>query len=216
MKTFILRVTPYVITLIAGMVIYYYAEYVIEDEGMNGLLVGVASGLVSVPLVFICYEVVSEICNNRLKKTLLAHLVFEINYVIIDIIREMKDVLGYKPELSKDNINEFLDMDKKDIGKRLKIDPKDAEMLKTQKVHLSNILYKDSNMDVLPNEQIRTVLKIVKELGVAAKELEFYKKTKKRTVIDNAAYTLMQALGDWVDYVDEDAIFEHHSFGLEG
>lgn len=214
MKTFILRVTPYMIALLAGIGIYLYAQYVIKDEGLNNLMINVASGLVSVPLVFICYEVVNEICNRNLKKTLLSQLVFEINYYVIDIINHFKESLGITEDLNEDNLDKFLDIEKKDIKKQLKIKPEFAETLKNYKNQITALIYKDSNMDVLPNEQIKNLLRIAKKLGIISKELEVYKTSKNRTTIDNATYDLMQTLGDWVDYIDESTLIEHHGFSL--
>ncbi|MDR1693944.1 MAG: hypothetical protein LBR70_01960 [Lactobacillaceae bacterium] len=214
MKTFILRVTPYVIALFAGIVIYLCAQYIVKDDGLNNLIINVASGLVSVPLVFICYEVVDEICNRNLKNTLLSQLVFELNYFIIDIINDVKNSMSITEELNEDNLEQFLDMEKKDIRKNMKIKPELAETLKGYKNQITNLLYKDSNMSVLPNEQIRDLLRIAKKLGIISKELEVYPKTKNRAAIDNAAYDLMQTLGDWVDYVDSGKILAHHGFTL--
>lgn len=211
MKTFLLKITPYIIALFAGVVVYLYAIE-LKDDNLNNLLINVAAGLVSVPLVFMCYEVINEICSRNIKKTLLEHLSFEVNYIIIDIIKNLKDILGISGRLDEKNLNDFLDTDEKTIKEKLKIDISLADSLKNYKQQLLNLIYKDSNMEVLPNDQIQNLLVIAKELGIISRELDHYNKTRNKEPIESATYNLMQSTGDWVNYCEQNSILQHSHF----
>lgn len=85
-KTFFLRLPPYLIALIIGLGLYIVADNHIEDKSLNGLVMSIAAGLLSVLLVFILYKIIKERCDKSVNESISNHLYFELNHHVINVL----------------------------------------------------------------------------------------------------------------------------------
>ena len=91
MKKFLLRILPYLISIFIGLVIFFIVQKIeYDNENISNLLINISSDLLSIPFVFISYEVISRICNKDLKNALFKSTSFEINSIIFNIVNDMR------------------------------------------------------------------------------------------------------------------------------
>ena len=51
MKKLFTKILPFLVAFLSGIILYLLTDKFISDVGLNNLLINVASGLVSIPLV---------------------------------------------------------------------------------------------------------------------------------------------------------------------
>ena len=160
-KYFLLRLLPYVISIIIGVSILTFVRKTenFEDETISDLLINIASDLLSIPFVFICYEVVSKIINRDLNNTLFKSTTFDINSAILNIVNDMRILIGYNNVIQSENLEDFLRLTEDDVAAKLLL--KDTlnndtlTKLSKDKDNLSNIIHKDSTIEVLNTQQLK-------------------------------------------------------------
>lgn len=216
MRNFLLRILPFIISFLAGVIIFIIAEFKIEHEGLNILIIGVASGLLGIPLVFICYEVVNRITSKSINSSMLEHLTFELNDVIIAIIDDMKNMLNFKEAITKENLAYFLTNVEELVKNKHKkdIDIKYIKSFLDKKQQIIKLAYSGNNFEIFPQEQMKSILEISKVLGIIAKELESQKDALNQNMFRVSIITLSQRIEDWISFCEEDAIITHHSFSM--
>lgn len=214
MKTLFLRTLPYFISMGAGVLIYIITIVYIENEDLSGLISNIAAGLLSIPLVFICYEVVANIANRNIKRTLAQHFEFEANHILIDIIAQLKVLLNVSDNLDKENLDKFLNMNETYIKKNINLSKADVEKYKNDRNNLLNLIYKQQNTDSLSDARIQNVLAIIRVLGVISEGIEHSTKhdTKNETI--KAVSKLLEQISQWLDLCEQDAMVNHYSFNF--
>lgn len=212
-KNLFLRLVPYVISLAAGGLMYFWADAKIKDEGLNGLLVNIASGLLSIPLVFIFYELVNDACSRDIKKTMLEHLNFDLNYTIIEIIKTIRKMLNVEDQLDRESLDILLHRDKKFIKNHLQLSFEYSPSLQFYKTTILDAINSGSNSEVLSDGQVKTLLSLAKHLGIMSKELEQIDAEDKILVAESLS-EILALISTWIDLGEEDALLNHHSFKL--
>lgn len=213
-KNIFLRLLPYFISIASGTIFYIAANKWIEDEGLNGLIVNIAAALLSIPLIFIFYEVISNMCTKNIKNSLFEHLCFEINYIIIDVIKNTRKMLNITDELNEDSLFLFLKKDKIFIKDNLVIQNELSKLFKSDKDKLLDLSYGQSSLEALSEPQINCLLSIAKNLGILSKEIEYIDTTGSRTLVEDNILELLSLLARWIDLCEDNAIINHHSFKL--
>ena len=214
MKRFLVGILPYMIALAVGVIIYIVADTAVKDEGLNSLFVNIASGLISIPLVFISYEAISKMTSRNLRNSLFQSIISEINGSIENLIRQMAIILNLKRSTLTDLFQAFTDMDDDDIREKLhagKIDVAELEKINTS---LNQTAHKQAAIEILSESQTMTILTLSKEVHELSKKAKFSKNkaspspaTKKEMVknivnIGNLTQT-------WAESIEKDVAENH-------
>lgn len=218
MNTFLLKILPYGIALGVGAVIYVVTELHLAHLPLYGLLVGVASGLLSIPLIFISYEAIGKICSRKLRNTLFEHLSHEINGLMIDILGQLRTLVGDEGPLSPDHLDDLLETDEQTLAAQLRLDDIDtAELLRLRdEIMVSIQRHSHSSFEPLSAEEMHTVLSIRKEAGIVAREVEHQRQFPhaQRDFSHLAAdlHRLFGYIAEWLEECDEEALASHRNF----
>lgn len=223
LKNFILRLFPYVIAIIIGLIIFlivHKIEY--RDADVSNLLINISSDLLSIPFVFICYEVVNNFINRDLNNILFKSTTFDINSIIINIINDIRSNLGFKDTINKDNLEDFLLLNKENIQDYLNNENnlnKDIldKMLKNSD-NLKEIIRKTSTIQVLTPDQIKNLLYLSKEIELThAKLIKLANTTISDTdkkFLSLIFANIIESIRNWLENFEVDAIINHQNMNL--
>lgn len=219
-KYFLLRLLPYLISIIIGISILAFVKKTehFEDETISDLLVNIASDLLSIPFVFICYEVVSKIINKDLDNTLFKSITFNINSAILNIVNDMRILIGYNDVIQSENLEDFLRLTQDDIVAKLllkdELNKDTLNKLSQDKENLSNMLHKDSTIQVLNTQQIKNLLYMLREIDIIFNKLSMIiGKTidvKEKLSIANNFENIINSINNWLENFETDALIKYH------
>lgn len=222
MQTFLLKILPYLIALVVGVIIYYVTELHLAHLPLYGLLVGVASGLLSIPLIFISYESIGRICTRKLRNTLFEHLSHELNGLIIDILGELRKLLGNQTPLTPDTLDDLLETDEQTITAQLQLDTIDTGNLQSlgDKILITIQRHSHGTFDALTAEEMHTLLSIRKETTTVAREVNHQRTLEQgqQNFAHLAAdvHLLFSHIAEWLEECEEEALSNHRSFRFLG
>lgn len=211
MKNLFLRLLPFLLSLLVGIVIFIIAEFHVNHVGFTSLVIGVASGLLSIPIIFICYEFVNNFTKKKINRAILEHVIYEVNDSIIMIILCLKRLINFEEKITKDNIAYFLVELKSKDPLEMSLDASIPKMLEKHKAVLLDLMYKGNAFNIIPNAQVENILNLTKLLGVISREVESAKNNK---ILKTSISALVDRIENWVLYCEEDAILNHHSFSI--
>ncbi|MFV0626573.1 MAG: hypothetical protein ACK5N8_04415 [Alphaproteobacteria bacterium] len=201
-RNLFLRLLPYFISLLSGAIIYHLSDIYWTDEEFSTLLMNLASTLLSVPIVFIFYEVVNDFCTRNLNHSLSKSLIFEINYAISDLITVIQSMLGIEKPLDREELYIILNYDREFILKNLVINEDISKKIEDEKKKLFNISHGHFNLSVLNESQIKAILAIIRNITLIYKEIEKKKDPNKDMITENL-FQAIQYIAKWV-YLSSD------------
>ena len=213
MKTLLLKTLPFLISITIGTILFICEEFLIQHEGVSALVMGIASTLFGIPIIFIFYETVTSFSKRHLKSVMTRHIIFEMNYPIVRLLRELAVIFGFKYRLSRQNLHGFLAENRDFSNKTPKFNANTPKKFQHYKDEILKIMQSNSRMDVLPDEIIQSLLSIAEDLGVIA--LELGEKKKRADIIRHSLELMTSDLEKWIEFCELDAIINHHSFTLE-
>ena len=217
LKYFLLRLLPYVISIIIGLAIFAVVRKIEQrDEDVSNLLINISSDLLSIPFVFICYEVVNKIINRDLNNTLFRSTTFNINSIILNIVNDMRGMMGYTDVIDKNNLGELLKLSKIDIIKKIKKDGlnKDSlDKISKNNKDLYDIMHKSSTIEVLDSDQIKNLLYLSREIDILYNKFSLLIDksigTKEKTSVAENLENMINSIKNWVDTTEIDALINH-------
>lgn len=86
MRKLILRLLPYVICVLTGIVIFFVERFTLNPDVQN-LVLNISSGLISVPFVFISYELVKNVTERKLRARINTYIKFHIEKSFFGILK---------------------------------------------------------------------------------------------------------------------------------
>lgn len=219
MKKFLLRILPYLISIFIGLAIFFMVQKIeYDNENISNLLINISSDLLSIPFVFISYEVISRICNKDLKNALFKSTSFEINSIILNIVNDMRSFLGYKDIIQKENLEEFLILNKKVIVKRIKFNDLNKDLLEEMQKNkdtLSSLIKKSTTLEALDGDQIKNLLYLLKELDIVYNKFVMINEAQITIKIKNSISenfeNIIKAIRNWLDSCETDALINHQN-----
>lgn len=214
LKNLFLRLLPYLMAIIAGWIVYVVSNATVKDVNLSGLLLNIAAGLLSIPLVFIFYELVNEVVSRNIHISIKKSLVFEINSAIIAIIKNLQTMLTIRTPIDKNNLNKLLNKNKEYIKNNLQTKSENGKSFEQSKEKLLNLTHNNPNLNVLSIQQIKAMMAIIKDLSILSKEIEHNNNGKNKEFIEKNIFELLKDIKKWINYGEEDAIINHHSFEL--
>lgn len=215
-KSLFLRLVPFLISMIFGAILFL-ATYELENNiGLSELILNISASLLSIPLIFIFYEVVSKICNKDIKNNLFKSISFETNSRILNILNGLNNIIGRKNTLEYNDIYDFAKTKKQEVIKKLKAitKPKDdliKDFVKNTN-NLSDLIHKGSALETLENSQIKNILNIVRECGVIYQKLiAINNKSKETANISENFINMNKNIVEWLESYEIDNIILYQS-----
>lgn len=215
MERLFIQILPYFVALTAGILIYLFGVDMVQDADLNNMIINIASGLISIPMVFICYEVVNKITSRKLHNSLFMDVTFDINGLLIQLINTVRGLLGKNDPLTEQSMDAFLDLGSMEIEEMLQIDSSKASLLEDLKNKLNDIIHKDTTLEILNEGQITTLLNVTKNTGLLAKGLEFaahHKSLKNKKNLVMNIVGIIDGLSIWLEDGEREALENHAQF----
>lgn len=218
MKMLFIKILPYLVAFISGIILYFLTEKLITDSGLNNLMVNIASGLVSIPMVFIFYDVINKITSRTLHNSIFESVTFEINSQLVELINFISVLLKINAPSVTEELDDFLELENNEIYQKLDIKKTDIKILETIKSNLISVIHKQSSFEILNEKQISSILNIIKETTFLIKNLNLPEKSKltakqKKIIALNIEY-IINNLTIWIENGKKDAFSTHARFSL--
>ena len=218
MKMLFIKILPYLVAFISGIILYFLTEKLITDSGLNNLMVNIASGLVSIPMVFIFYDVINKITSRTLHNSIFESVTFEINSQLVELINFISALLQINTPSVTEELDDFLELENNEIYQKLDIKKTDIKILETIKSNLISVIHKQSSFEILNEKQISSILNIIKETTFLIKNLNLPEKSKltakqKKIIALNIEY-IINNLTIWIENGKKDAFSTHARFSL--
>lgn len=148
MQKFYLRILPYIISTIVGILIFIGINY-IENPDWKDLTLNISAGLISIPLIFIFYELIKELSEKKIKNKIRNYINFHTEKSLFALLKYLYNwffPLQKTPIIMDDNkIQRLIDLSSQDI-----------ELILTEKTLLGFFIYKDIS------DTITTISTIIK------------------------------------------------------
>lgn len=218
MKKFFIKILPFLVAFLTGILLYVLTNKFVSDSGLNNLMINIASGLVSIPLVFIFYDGINQITSRNLHNLVFESVTVEINNQLIELMHIICDALKINYPSSLDELDDFLDLDENEIYQNFTFKTEHIENLKKIKKDLQEAIHKQTSFEILSEKQILAVLNIVKEMTFLIKNINLEKEGKKsskhkRALVMNLAY-IINNLAVWIESGKKDAFHNHARFSF--
>ncbi|MGN0929641.1 MAG: hypothetical protein ACI4N3_03295 [Alphaproteobacteria bacterium] len=86
MKKLILKLLPYIICVLTGIIIFFIERFTLNPDIQN-LVLNISSGLISVPFVFISYELVKNITERKLRARINTYIKYHIEKSLFGVLK---------------------------------------------------------------------------------------------------------------------------------
>ena len=212
-KNFFLKSIPYILSILGGLIVYIvFVVNMRDDQNLNGLMSNVAASLLAIPLIFILYDYVSYKMSNRLNAEMEESLTFDVNSIVLKVLKVMRRMLGIKTAMSWVMLKRMLHYTAHEIKAAAKITDEDIAALKSLKKDLNDLSYKLVQAKILPESQVQLVIAITREMAHTVNEYEYKGKNSAR--LPGYIENLMDAIDDWFDSLERDSLQNHQQFQL--
>ncbi len=189
---------PLLMSCIIGLLIFFIVDIIVFKESISFLMRNLGAILLSVPVVFVCYQIAYEISLERLKGIL-----FKKARVQIDSYCSALAVIIIK----KFKLEEF----DTDVFERKKIKAYlkpykefDLKHLDSIRKGLNNLLRNRDVNTVLDSVQLHNIYEINSNLSFLIKEL---KGEKDKVLIEKKLENIVQLLCKWISYSKEELLY---------
>ncbi len=153
MQKFYLRILPYIISLFVGIFIFGIVDY-ITDPNWQNLILNIAGGLISVPFIFISYELIKNLSEKEIKNKIRTYITYHSEKVFFSFVKYF--YTWFFPTKNKSII-----LNEEYIEQVLELSLNDIEKMLTEKSLLGFFIYKDIS------EDIKSLSSIVKNNNLA-------------------------------------------------
>ncbi len=176
MKKILLKIIPYLASISAGGIFYFLSDYF--DGDLKTLFLSLCASFLSIPLMFLFYEVAKNISQKKLNKEIFDYAKLKVDNEVLSIINILiKIVYPYEYcDFSFSGISNFLSLDKDQIENMLRdFNYIGFQVLKRwdlSEKRFHDILENSFILDKLEDEQIISIIKLLKSL----RHLEFIQK----------------------------------------
>ena len=140
MQKFYLRVLPYIISLLTGILIFAIVDYITNPNWQN-LILNISAGLISVPFIFICYELIKNISEQKIKNKIRIYITYHSKKVFFAFIKYF--FTWFFPTKNKS-----ITLTEEDTEQILSLPLASIEKMLSDKVFLGFFIYKDISEDI--------------------------------------------------------------------
>lgn len=168
MKKILLKILPYLIALIFGVILYVIA--INSDDNLKSLLINISSAFIAIPLLYLIYDLVHQASRKRLNKEVFEYAKMQIDREFMNICHQfVKLIYPYKKQnKSFDGINKLLNLSKDDIINEFKTNNYlGFQVLKNwyvSEIKIQNMLDSSFILGKLNADQIITIIDVLKKV----------------------------------------------------
>lgn len=218
MKKLLIKILPFLVAFATGLIMYTLTEKLIQDSGLNNLLINIASGLVSIPLVFIFYDVINKITSRNLHNSVFESVTFEINTQLFELINFICSLLQISSPKNTYDLDDFLELENNEIYQKITLTDYQIQILEEIKKQLLTIIHKKTSLEILSEQQISAILSIIKATTYLIKDLkqttQNVTSTKLKKNITQNITQIIDNLTIWIENGQKDAFHNHARFTL--
>lgn len=211
LKNFLLKSIPYILSFVCGIALFFIGTIQIENQDWTDLIVGIASSLVAIPLIFLVYNYVDYRASAKVNQSLSTSLTFEINAYMLKLVLLLRKIMGVKEKLSWKAIQRMVTFTAPQIKKNLKITKNDLDTLHESKEELDDLVFRAVKSSVLAGDQVQTLATMVNELSRVINERKFRGDAR---VTAKYLEELLSLMDDWFDSCERAALQNHQHFQL--
>lgn len=217
MKKLLIKILPFLVAFMMGVVMYIFTEKLVKDSGLNNLLINIASGLISIPLVFIFYDVINKITSRNLHNSIFESVTFEINTQLLELIRFICSLLQIPTPQNTSDLDNFLELETNEISHQLTLHTYQIQIPEDIKKQLLTIIHKQTSLEILSEQQISAILSIIKETTYLIKDLTQKNNLKSLKLKNNIVQNITDIIDNltiWIENGQKDAFHNHARFTL--
>ncbi len=161
---------PYLIAIMVAVILFIISDLYIEHPGINNMFISVASTLIGVPTVFLCYDIIRHFTTMDLRRSLFNHFSLEMNKSIHEILLTFQRMLR-KSSGKTDELYILKSLNKSEIQKRLRINDLDVKTLHNQSIHLNSIIHGNAYRSALSREEMLMLVNFSRTLNALIHEM---------------------------------------------
>lgn len=202
---------PYALSVAGGIALYAVSVDTIQDANLNDLISNIAASLLAIPLIFVLYEYVNYKMSSSLNRQLAESMIFDVNSVILKMIKQMRKMMGVKYPLNWKTLEKMLHARAKELKITKKVSADDIEILRGYKRNMNDLAYKLARAQVLSERQIELVITITKQCAHVVNEWSYKGNS---TQLSKYIESLFSAIEDWFDSCEREDLRSHQQFQL--
>lgn len=167
-KKKLLEISPYFASILAGLLFLFIGLKLSAD--IKGLFISISAAFFAIPLIYLCYQVAHNRSQKRLNKEAFEYRKMEVDREILSIINQLQKIVYPLEErdFSTKGISEFISIGKHHLKEVLsKNEYLGFQIFKKWEVsedNLHKVLENSSMFKRLQNEQITSIISIIKSL----------------------------------------------------
>lgn len=173
LKTILLRMIPYLLSVTGGITIFIISLKNFKDPNVSGLLDNVAASLLSIPLVFLLYDYTNYRISRQVNRRIANTVLDKANSIMLNIAAVLRNSLGLRGRFRLESFNKLQEWSLRKISDRLRISPKDMRELRTYRYEIDELLYRSSKGNVLSEDQSQVLLGLSREMSHFMTESNF-------------------------------------------
>ena len=86
MQRLFLKILPYIIFILTGIIVFLFEKFTIDPDIKN-MVINISSGLISVPFVFISYELVKNITEQKIRARITGYIKFHVEKSLFGMLK---------------------------------------------------------------------------------------------------------------------------------
>ena len=183
-------------SIAGGIILYTGAIDNAPNANIRDLVINVSASLLSIPLVFLLYDYMNYRVSRQMKKNLANSVSDRLNTLMLNILLMLRAAMKVRTKLTTENINRMLTWRVPEISRRLDITPTILDKLHTYHNELDTLLYRNSQNNVLPSDQVQILSSLARDMTHLINENKFH---HNRHVSAKYMENLMTHILDWLD-----------------
>jgi hypothetical protein len=167
-RKYCLKLLPYLVFIVAAYIFFILGNKTNYD--IKGLMHGIAGSFLSIPALYLIYELSKNYSQGKLNKELLDYAKMQIDRDLLSIVNQlMKVVLSYeKVNMSPEHIRNFLSQKKNDLIAAIKTNEYlGFQVFKKWSItgrNITKILENSFILQNLDNDQLIAIVELLKEI----------------------------------------------------
>lgn len=184
---FLLKMIPYVLSILGGVVVFYASQKYVHSSGWIDLMDNVAASLLAIPLVFLFYDYSNYLITKRMHKHQRTKTIQAIDSLLFKILVQIKNIANLpRIEVPMQDINLNY--------KKLDFDAKYLRLLRKHLRELEDLLYKSDKIEILDPQHTQILSFIAQELNQILNECKYHNPVQE---IARYLETTLSTIDDW-------------------
>lgn len=157
LRNLLLKSIPYLLSIVGGLVLFLVTKDNVHNPDWVDLINNIAASLLSIPVVFLLYDYSNYRISRKLNSVLTNTTHDKIDTVLINMILSLRQMMNMRGKFTLSGLNKMGDLRLGQIAAQIKITPTHIRTLMTLHHELDELIYKNSNGDILSVIQIQSL-----------------------------------------------------------